>query len=272
MTTATTKENKKQKKEISLDAVVYDSKGKESSKLKLPAKIFGLPWNADLVHQVAVSYASNKRTPVADTKDRGDVRGGGKKPWRQKGTGRARHGSRRSPIWRGGGITFGPTKERNFKKKINAKMKSKALFVVLSKKWKDGDVMFVDEISLKNPKTKDAKSILKNLSSAPGFGMVRKKKNNSASILLPEKQLSVSKSFANFSNLNLKLVKDVNVLDLLDYKYVILVGPEKSLKFLESKVNPVRSRREALNPAFAKAKPHSRARQVAGRSASNGVK
>ena len=104
---------------------LYNQEGKESGQALLPKEIFDVKFNSDLVHQVAVSQAANRRRVIAHTKGRGDVRGGGKKPWRQKGTGRARHGSRRSPIWKGGGVTFGPTKERVFKKDIPKKMRRK---------------------------------------------------------------------------------------------------------------------------------------------------
>ena len=123
---------------------VYDHKGKEARSIDLPDTLFGLDWNADLVHQVVVGMQSNARTNTAHTKDRSEVSGGGKKPWRQKGTGQARHGSKRSPIWSGGGITFGPRNERNYDKKINTKMRRKALLVALSQKMRDGQVLFVD--------------------------------------------------------------------------------------------------------------------------------
>src|SRR5664279_3348609 len=111
-----------------MEAKVYNLKGKETSTVDLPKAMLGLPWNADLVHQVVTSMQSNQRPVIADTKGRGEVRGGGKKPWRQKGTGRARHGSSRSPIWVGGGVTFGPSNVRNFWLNYPKKFKQYARF------------------------------------------------------------------------------------------------------------------------------------------------
>ena len=133
--------------------------------------------NDDLIHQVAVSMMSNARNPIAHTKNRGEVSGTGDKPWRQKGTGRARHGSRRSPIWVGGGIAHGPRNERNYSKKINRKMKLKALFSVLSKKYKDGEIIFVDGISFKEPKTKEAKNVIHSLAKISQFEKLNRRKN-----------------------------------------------------------------------------------------------
>ena len=118
-----------------MNAKVYNQSGKEAGEIKLPEAVFGLPWNVSaerLVHQVTVSMMGNQRIPIAHTKTRGEVSGSGIKPWRQKGTGRARHGSRRSPIWVGGGVSGGPRNDKNFSRKINKKMKTKALFTVLS--------------------------------------------------------------------------------------------------------------------------------------------
>ena len=124
-----------------METKIYNQKGKEAGKITLPEEVFGLPWNADLVHQVVTSMLGNARTPVAHTKIRGEVRGGGKKPWKQKGTGRARHGSTRSPIWVGGGVTHGPRNDKIYARKINRKMKAKALYTILSKKAKDGEIL-----------------------------------------------------------------------------------------------------------------------------------
>jgi len=118
----------------------------------------------DLLHQVVVSQMANQRQVIAHAKGRDEVRGGGKKPWKQKGTGRARHGSIRSPIWKGGGATHGPRKEKDYSKKINAKMAQKAFRVALSAKLRDGQIFIVDELKLEVPKTREVTAILKNMS------------------------------------------------------------------------------------------------------------
>src|SRR3954465_13891851 len=122
---------------------IYNVEGKKAGNITLPENVFGLRWNADLVKQVVDSLLSSQRKNVAHTKNRGEVRGGGKKPWQQKGTGRARHGSSRSPIWVGGGITHGPRNDKNYERLVSKKMKTKALHTLLSRKWKDGEVLFV---------------------------------------------------------------------------------------------------------------------------------
>lgn len=220
-----------------MEAKVYNQKGEETGKLKLPKNIFGLPWNDSaerLVHQVAVSMMNNARIPVAHTKTRGEVSGTGKKPWRQKGTGRARHGSRRSPIWVGGGIAHGPRNERDYSMKLNKKMKAKALFTLLSRKFKDGEVIFLADLALRTPKTKEAKGFLSSISKVEEFKDMARKKN-AAFIAVAEKDENAVKGFKNFGNLELGLTKDLNVLDLLQYRYLVLPEPERSLEILNSR-------------------------------------
>jgi large subunit ribosomal protein L4 len=218
-----------------MEATIYNQKGTEAGKIKLPEAIFGLPWNEELVHQVTVSMTGNERIPIAHTKTRGEVSGTGIKPWRQKGTGRARHGSRRSPIWVGGGIAHGPRNDRDFSRKINKKMKTKALFTVLSRKFRDGEVVFLSDISLKVPKTKEAKNVITSLSKIKEFGGIGRR-NNAAFIAFEAKNENVSKSFNNFGNLEIGLTKDLNVLDILQYKYLIMTDVEKSITTLSSRL------------------------------------
>lgn len=218
-----------------MQATIYNQKGAENGKIKLPDEVFGLAWNDDLVHEVAVSMSANARIPIAHTKTRGEVSGTGKKPWKQKGTGRARHGSRRSPIWVGGGVAHGPRNDKDYSKKINKKTKNKALRIVLSRKYKDGELLFVDNISMKEPKTKEAKNIINSLSKINGYENLNRRKNV-AFITLSEKNKNIKKSFNNFSNLEVGEIKDLNVLDLINYKYLILTNPDESIKFLSAKL------------------------------------
>lgn len=143
---------------------LYNQSAEKVGKVTLSDKVFGLPANKDLLYQVVTSQMANKRQNIAHTKQRGEVRGGGKKPWKQKGTGRARHGSIRSPIWKGGGTTFGPRSERDFTKKINKKMSRKALLVALSSKAKDKELIIIDSISFDNWKTKEMAKVVNKIS------------------------------------------------------------------------------------------------------------
>lgn len=213
-----------------MEAKVYNQEGKEKGKIDLPEKLFGLPWNGDLVHQVMTSMLSNSRSPIAHTKDRSEVRGGGKKPWRQKGTGRARHGSSRSPIWVGGGVTHGPRSDKNFSRKINKKMKVKAFFTVLSQKLRDGEVLFVEAASFDKPKTKDALTYLNNLAKIEGYEKLVYKTGKRAILALPEKDENVEKSFRNIKSSSLMEAANLSPLDLLNYKYLVVLNPEKSLE------------------------------------------
>lgn len=147
-----------------MKASVYNLNNESVGEIDLPDEIFAQKWNPDLVHQVLVGMAANRRHPWAHTKGRGEVRGGGAKPWRQKGTGRARHGSRRSPLWVGGGVTFGPDKAKNYRVKINKKMARAALRSALSKKMSDGEVKIIDDLKTDWQKTKQWAMALRALS------------------------------------------------------------------------------------------------------------
>ena len=216
-----------------MEASVYDVRGNETGKVTLPENIFGLGWNADLVHQVVISMQANARQLVAHTKDRSEVRGGGRKPWQQKGTGRARHGSSRSPIWRHGGVTHGPRNEKIYAKKINRKMREKALLVTLSRKFKDGEVIFVDEFKMDSPQARTGKAMLKGLSGA-GFSGIAKRAN-AALIALPRANRAVAKSFSNFGNIETTEVRNLNPVSILGSKYLIIVEPTAALEVLSKK-------------------------------------
>ncbi len=220
-----------------IEVKVYDQNGKSASTATLPGSIFGLGWNADLVHQVVESMRSSARQPLAHTKTRGEVRGGGKKPWQQKGTGRARHGSTRSPIWVGGGVAHGPRNDKNYARKINKKMKAKAIYTILSQKLRDGEVLFVDALNLSTPKTKDAVAVLSKLGAISGYEMLSKRRNNAALITVPKLEANTKLGFQNMGNLEVMEVRNINPLALLQYKYVVMATPEETLKTLSSKMN-----------------------------------
>ena len=227
---------KKVKAVTNLETEIYNQKGKSVGKLKLPESIFGLPWNGDLVHQVVTAMQANSRTPVAHTKTRGEVRGGGRKPWKQKGTGRARHGSSRSPIWKGGGVTHGPRNEKSYEQKINKKMRVKALLTVLSEKLRKGQILFVEELSLKNIKTKDAVAIIKSLSAVKGFEKIIGGKKPNIYITCPAKSDALKKSFANIASVEIDEIKNLNPVDLLNFRYTIISHPKESIAFLGGKI------------------------------------
>ena len=203
-----------------IKADLYNTKGKKDGTVELPEDLFGLKVNSDLIYQVTRVQMLNRRQNSAHSKDRSEVRGGGKKPWRQKGTGRARHGSNRSPIWKGGGVTFGPRNERNFKRKINKKVKRKATFMVLSAKREKDFIFFVSDLKIEEPKTKNVREFLKNISC-----------DKSTLIVLPEMDKNVILATRNLENVDTIQAKDINSLDLLSYKYLVM--PKDSLKVIE---------------------------------------
>ncbi len=203
-----------------MKATLYNQQGEELKKIELPEEVFNLDINLDLVHQVAVCQASNRRQGSAHTKDRSEVSGGGKKPWRQKGTGRARHGSIRSPLWKGGGVTFGPRSEKNYEKIVPKKMRKKALLMVLSGKIRDKELIFIDKIHPENEKTKSMKKIIDNFSV-----------NSSLLILTPEKNEKIILGTRNIPKTEAMPVKNINVIDLLSFKYLFMT--EDSIKVIQ---------------------------------------
>jgi len=212
-----------------METTSYNIKGEKAGKLELPENLFGLPWNADLVHQVVTSMQGNARNRTAHTKTRGEVRGGGKKPWQQKGTGRARHGSSRSPIWKGGGVTHGPRNDKSYTTKINQKMRQKALLTALSQKARDGEIILLESLVIEKPKTRDARDILTGLSKT--FPKLSKGKN-AALVALPNAHTNTHKSFQNIGNIELSEVRNLNPLSVLSSAYLIIADPKASFETL----------------------------------------
>ncbi len=227
---------KKTKSAVALEANVYSQEGKAISKITLSPNIFGVEWNANLVHDVVVAMQGNARSNSAHTKNRGEVRGGGKKPWQQKGTGRARHGSSRSPIWSGGGVAHGPRNERDYTRKINKNVRAKALASVFSEKFTREQIIFVDALTFAKPKATEARAFLNVLAQIEGKKEIGTKKTNAALVILSDRDENAELSFRNFGNVRVMNAKDVNPVELLTYKYVVVAKPEESLKTLETRV------------------------------------
>ena len=198
---------------------VYDVEGKKVKTLELKEEVFGLTPNEAVVHSVLVNYLANQRQGTQSTKTRAEVSGGGRKPWRQKGTGRARQGSIRAPHWFKGGIALGP-KPRSYKYKVNKKEKQLAIKSILSSKVLDNQLLVVDKMDLKEIKTKPMANALKNL-----------KVEGKALILLPEENQNVMLSARNIEGVKALAVNTINVFDLLKYtKLIITVDTAKKLE------------------------------------------
>ena len=198
---------------------VYDIKGKKVSDIELADSVFGIEPNENIVHAVLVNYLANQRQGTQSTKTRAEVSGGGRKPWRQKGTGRARQGSTRAPQWIKGGIALGP-KPRSYKYTVNKKERALAVKSVLSSKVLENELVVVDSLPLNDIKTKEMVKALSNL-----------KVEGKALIMLPEKNEKVQKSARNIEGVKTTLVETINVYDLL--KYNKLVVTEDTVKKLE---------------------------------------
>jgi large subunit ribosomal protein L4 len=201
---------------------VYNKEGKEVEKIELSETVFGVERNDELIHQAMVAIEANRRQVLAHTKTRGDRAGSGIKPWRQKGTGRARVGSVRTPIWRKGGIIFGPRNDRNFSKKINKKMNVKAILMVLSSKVKDKELIILDNFDVASKKTKAMAETLKNL-----------KINKKALLAFSEAEKELRLASRNIPNTQNMMVGQLNVADMIKNKFLLLT--KDSIKYLEEK-------------------------------------
>ena len=189
---------------------VYNIEGKKVSDIELNEDIFGIEPNETVVHSVLINFLANQRQGTQNTKTRSEVSGGGRKPWRQKGTGRARQGSIRAPHWVGGGIALGP-KPRSYKYRVNKKERRLAIKSMLSSKVLENQLVVLDKIDLKEIKTKNMVNALNNL-----------KVEGKTLILLPEKNENVQKSARNIEGVKTTLVNTINVYDLLKYKNLII--------------------------------------------------
>ena len=189
---------------------VYNIEGKKVSDVELNEEIFGIEPNEDVVHSVLVNYLANQRQGTQSTKTRTEVSGGGRKPWRQKGTGRARQGSIRAPHWVGGGVALGP-KPRSYKYRVNKKERRLAIKSVLSSKVLESELVVVDKIDFKEIKTKNMVSTLNNL-----------KVTGKTLIVLPEKNENVQKSARNIEGVKTSLVNTINIYDLLKYTNLVI--------------------------------------------------
>lgn len=197
-----------------------DITGKVIDETDLRDEIFGIVPNEAVMHQALVRQLANARLASARTKTRGEVRGGGRKPWRQKGTGRARHGSIREPQWRGGGVVFGPQPGRNYSKAMPRKMRRLALRSALSVKARDGELILLDKLELPSPNTKQVFSALSGLTG-----------DSSALILLPEGDTNVEKSVGNLPHAKTLRAQYLNLVDILGHDY--LVVPIAAMKVIE---------------------------------------
>lgn len=189
---------------------LYTQAAKQNGTIDVADSIFGLDQNTALVHQVYTALEANAREAWAKTKDRSEVRGGGRKPWRQKGTGRARHGSTRSPIWSGGGVTFGPLSVRNYKQKINRKMNQQAVRVTLSEKLRTESLVALEALALEG-KTKELAAMKE------AFGYT-----GSTLLIVDEATEAMTRAIRNIPKFHMVRAVDVNVVDLLHHKHVVM--------------------------------------------------
>ncbi|MDI3481386.1 MAG: large subunit ribosomal protein [Tepidanaerobacteraceae bacterium] len=191
-------------------AALYNTKGEQVGEIELSDDIFGVKVRPDIMHRAVVNFLANQRQGTASTLTRGEVSGGGRKPWRQKGTGRARHGSIRSPLWRKGGIVFGP-KPRSYSFALPKKLKRYALKSALSSKYVDNELIILDSLKMDSPKTKIMVEILKNI-----------KADKKSLIVLPDKDENVEKSARNLPGIKTTQVNTLNVYDILNHENLII--------------------------------------------------
>jgi large subunit ribosomal protein L4 len=196
---------------------LYNLQNEKVGTVELPERVFGAKWNAALVKQVLDAQLANRRSPWAHTKDRSEVRGGGKKPWRQKGTGRARHGSTRSPIWVGGGVSHGPRNDRDYSQKVNKKMKHAALFAALSRKNKEGEVKVFDTLAMNAGKTKMLASSLNQV-----LTMKKGEKRYDVLLIANADNKNLFRASSNLQKTKTLDAESLNVYDVINHKNVFI--------------------------------------------------
>ncbi len=207
----------------------YNETGEKTEGPELPEEIFNIPLNKDLLHQVIVSYQKNQRRSTSHTKDRGEVSGSKKKPWAQKGTGRARHGDRYSPLWRKGGKAHGPRKEQKYKDKTAKKIKRKALAIALSSKMKGKNLFLFKKINLKEPKTRVLEKLLEDW-----VEKIEKLEKDTFLIVTPEDNEVLKRAGRNLPYVKIETAQRINALDVLKYKYILMV--EGSIEILKKRL------------------------------------
>ncbi|MEK7161804.1 MAG: 50S ribosomal protein L4 [Patescibacteria group bacterium] len=196
---------------------LYNQKGEVVGDVELNSKIFDVKPNAHLLAEAVRIHQANSRQGSSHTKNRGEVSGGGKKPWKQKGTGRARAGSTRSPIWRHGGVTFGPRSNRNWELKLNKKAKTQALFMTLSDKVKENQFIVVDQIALTEPKTKELVKVFTDLHK--GIKTLGKKQM----LITPKKDDKLARSSRNLKSITSVLANSLNLVEVLKANSIIIL-------------------------------------------------
>ncbi|MGB7957683.1 MAG: 50S ribosomal protein L4 [Minisyncoccia bacterium] len=200
-----------------MTADVLNLKNEKVGTVDLPERVFGVAWNESLVKQVLMSQRANARDPWAHVRERSEVAGSGKKPWRQKGTGRARHGMISSPIWVGGGKAHGPRNDKDYSQKVNKKMKRAALFAVLSRKWKDGEVKVLDTLAPAEPKTKLLAGALHNI-----LNMKKGAKRYDALLVHAAANAMVSRSSSNLQKAKAIDAASLNIYDIMNHANLLL--------------------------------------------------
>ncbi len=215
---------------------IYNLAGEKIKEKEVSSRIFGVKIRPEVIHQVVVAQGANARPVLADTKNRGEVRGGGKKPWRQKGTGRARQGSIRSPQWKGGGVVFGPTSDRNFSQRVNKKQKQLALAMCLSDKVNNNLLAVFDKLSLNEGKTKEINNWLKDLKNK-----INDLKNSKKFLLiLDSNDRKMIRAALNLKNINTILADSLNCVDIL--KYDTILTSEKALDIIDKHYQKIKEK------------------------------